>query len=147
MPYKQAVSVLVVIHTPDLHVLLLERAGHPGYWQSVTGSREGNESLVETAQREVQEETGLLSPPALLQDWQCTVDYEIYEEWRHRYAPGTRYNREHWFGLCVPDVQAVTLAEHEHIAYRWLPWAEAAEAVFSPSNAEAIGSLPERARR
>ncbi|NLR75429.1 dihydroneopterin triphosphate diphosphatase [Leeia aquatica] len=147
MPYKQAVSVLVVIHTPDLQVLLLERAGHPGYWQSVTGSREGEESLMETARREVQEETGLSSPPAQLQDWQYAVDYEIYEEWRHRYAPGTRYNREHWFALCVPETQAVTLAVDEHIAYRWLPWAAAAEVVFSPSNADAIRSLPDRLHR
>jgi dATP pyrophosphohydrolase len=28
---KQPISVLVVIHTPELDVLLLERAAHPGY--------------------------------------------------------------------------------------------------------------------
>jgi len=39
---KKPVSVLVLIHTPDLGVLLLERAAHPGFWQSVTGSQEGD---------------------------------------------------------------------------------------------------------
>ena len=56
---KQPISALVVIYTDDLEVLLLERADYPGAWQSVTGSREGNEPLVDTAAREALEETGL----------------------------------------------------------------------------------------
>ena len=31
-------SVVVVIHTPGLQVLMMERAAWPGFWQSVTGS-------------------------------------------------------------------------------------------------------------
>ena len=57
--YKLPVSTLIVIHTTDLRVLLLERADHPGYWQSVTGSQDPGETLCETAVREVREETGL----------------------------------------------------------------------------------------
>ena len=53
-PYKQPVSVLVVIHTPALEVLILERAGSTGLWQSVTGSREGDEAPAATALREVE---------------------------------------------------------------------------------------------
>ena len=53
--FKQPVSVLVVIYTPALDVLLLERSAHPGFWQSVTGSREGEEGLADTARREVTE--------------------------------------------------------------------------------------------
>jgi dihydroneopterin triphosphate diphosphatase len=30
----------------------------------------------------------------------------------------------------------------QHTALRWLPWREAADACFSPSNAEAILHLP-----
>ena len=40
MAYKTPVSALVVIHTPDLQVLLLERADRKNFWQSVTGSIE-----------------------------------------------------------------------------------------------------------
>mgnify|MGYP000579588574 CR=1 FL=1 len=58
-PYKRPVSVLVLIHTPERQILLLERASHPGYWQSVTGSQEGDEPLDATARREVLEETGI----------------------------------------------------------------------------------------
>jgi dihydroneopterin triphosphate diphosphatase len=144
--YKQPVSVLIVIHTAALDVLLLERADYPGYWQSVTGSRDGEESLSETAIREVKEETGLDAARYALTDWQEQNIYEIYPKWRHRYAPGITQNTEHVFGLQLPSQVAVKLSPREHLNYQWLPWSEAAEKVFSPSNRAAILELPERVR-
>ena len=142
--FKRPISVLVVIHTPDLQILLLERTAHPGYWQSVTGSQEGTESLRQTAQREVAEETGIELPPEALCDWQQTNAYEIFPEWRHRYAPGVTQNTEHVFSLQLPAPCPVRLAPGEHRAYRWLPWRAAAEACFSWSNRDAILALPQR---
>lgn len=142
--WKQPVSVLVVIHTADGRALLLERADRPGYWQSVTGSREGDEALCDTARREVFEETGLVAGPPALSDWGIDNLYEIYPHWRHRYAPGVTHNREHVFGLVVPDAVPVRLAPREHLQWRWLPWREAADLVFSPSNAEALRLLAGR---
>ncbi len=144
--YKQPVSVLIVIHTAALDVLLIERADYPGYWQSVTGSRDGDESLTETAIREVGEETGLDATRYTLTDWQEQNVYEIYPKWRHRYAPGTTQNTEHVFGLQLPEQMAVKLSPREHLNYQWLPWNEAADKVFSPSNRAAILELPERAK-
>lgn len=144
MPYKQPVSVLVVIHTPALEVLLLERADRPGYWQSVTGSRDDDEHLQQTAIREVLEETGLQAGQYPLTDWQLQNVYEIYPVWRHRYAPGVTENTEHVFGLQLPGKLPVQLSLREHLSYVWLPWQEAAEKVFSPSNRDAILQLPER---
>ena len=143
--YKQPVSVLVVIHTTDLEVLLLERADHPGYWQSVTGSCEAGETLVETAQREVREETGLEACQYALADWQLQNIYEIYPQWRYRYAPGTTHNTEHVFGLQLPHPVAILLAPDEHLNFQWLAWRDAAEKVFSPSNRAAILQLPQYA--
>lgn len=142
--HKQPVSVLVVIHSPapQCDILLLERAAHPGYWQSVTGSREGDEALIDTAVREVAEETGIVVTTERLIDWQQTNTYEIFPEWRHRYAPGVTHNTEHVFGLTLADKPVVTLNPREHLAYVWLPWREAADRCFSPSNAEAILHLP-----
>ena len=140
-PYKIPESVLVVIHTPALEVLLIERADKPGYWQSVTGSLDRvDESLDETARREVREETGITG--GLLRDWGLVNVYEIYPVWRHRYAPGVTHNTEHVFGLTVPAATPVALSPREHLAHLWLPWREAADRCFSPSNAEAILQLP-----
>ncbi len=143
--YKQPISALVVIHTPDLQVLLLERASHPGYWQSVTGSLESGENLTETALREVGEETGIIASANVLRDWQRTNTFEIFSEWRSRYAPGVTHNTEHVFSLEVAAVQPVRITPDEHLNYCWLPWREAAEKCFSWSNRDAILMLPERA--
>lgn len=138
-------SVLVVIHTPELQVLLLERADHPGFWQSVTGSKDHlDEPLVETCRREVMEETGLDTLAHRLVDWHHTNRYEIYPHWRHRYAAGITHNTEHVFGLCVDRVQPVRIAPREHLQFAWLPWQEAADRCFSRSNGEAIRELPRR---
>ena len=147
-PPKIPESVLVVIHTPQLEVLLLEREDAPGFWQSVTGSKDSlEESLVETCVREVREETGIAIggahvPLDALRDCALVNVYEIYPRWRARYAPGVTHNTEHVFALEVPAGTPVTLAPREHTALQWLPWRAAADACFSPSNAEAILHLP-----
>ena len=142
--YKIPESVLVVIHTPQREVLLLERADHPGFWQSVTGSRDSpGEDLAHTAAREVFEETGIAADAADFRDWVLSNVYDIYPAWRARYAPGVTRNTEHVFSLCVPPGTAVTLSPREHTAFQWLPWREAADQCYSASNAEAILMLPQ----
>ncbi len=139
--HKIPVSVLVVIHTADGQVLLMERADAPGFWQSVTGSQDEGETLEQTAIREVREETGLDAAQFELKPWDLATRYEIYERWRHRYAPGVTHNTEHVFGLKLPGPLPVVLAPREHLRYLWLPWEQAAERCFSPSNAAAIRLL------
>ena len=144
MPYKIPESVLVVIYTPDQQVLLIRRAD-AGTWQSVTGSKDHlQEDWAETAVREVQEETGInaLHPQCRLQDWQLENTYDIYPAWRWRYAPEVSRNTERVFGLLVPEGTPITLSPREHTAWQWLPWQQAADTCFSPSNAEAILMLP-----
>lgn len=144
MSYKTPVSVLVLIHTPDLQVLLIERADKAGFWQSVTGSLEGDESLRDAAIREVMEETGLDANEYPLVDWQMSNVYEIYPHWLHRYAPGVTENTEHVFGLELPAPQVVQLSPQEHVRQEWVDWREAAKRVFSWTNIEAIRELGKR---
>ena len=143
--YKIPVSVLVLVHTPDLHVLLIERADRPGFWQSVTGSQDAGETLEQTALRELYEETGIDGARYGLTDWKQQTVFEIYPHWRHRYAPGVTHNTENVFSVEVPPLIDVRLDPREHIAHAWLPWQDAAERVFSCSNAQAIRELPLRA--
>ena len=147
MQSKQPISVLVIIYTTAREVLLLERADRPGFWQSVTGSRDDDEALSQTAKREVFEETGLDTGTYELTDWQQQNVYEIYPVWRHRYAPGVTHNTEHVFGLELAERQPVKISPREHLAYVWLPWQAAADKCFSPSNRAAIMQLPERGLR
>jgi dATP pyrophosphohydrolase len=142
--HKIPISVLVVVYTADLQVLLLERADRPGFWQSVTGSQDEGETLEQTAVRELREETGLEAARYRLTDWRKQNRYEIYQRWRHRYAPGITQNTEHVFGLLLPRPVSVALAPKEHLRYEWLAWRAAADKVFSWSNAEAIRELPAR---
>lgn len=148
MSTKLPESVLVVIHTPALDVLLLERAQRPGFWQSVTGSLDRpDEAPAHAAQREVREETGIDAAPAQLVDWRLAHAFEIYAHWRGRFPPGTTHNTERVFSLCVAVPVTVQLAPHEHRAQRWLPWREAADACFSWSNRDVIRMLPARCAR
>ena len=146
MAYKQPVSVLVLVHTSDLHVLLLERADFPEHWQSVTGSRDDDEDLAATARRELLEETGLdadaFGGPV---DWNESQAYEIFPQWRHLYPPGTTHNTEPVFSLDVGVRVPVMLAPREHLRHVWLPWRAAAARCFSWSNRDAILALPSRA--
>lgn len=146
--FKIPESVLVVIYTPALDILLIKRADAKDFWQSVTGSKDAvDESFEETARREVFEETGIdcrAGSPLQhgLQDWDLENVYEIYPQWRHRYAAGVFFNTEHLFGLQVPADTVVRLSPREHTAYQWMPYVQAADTCFSPSNAEACLLLP-----
>ena len=139
---KIPISVLVVIYKPNRDVLLIERADRNNFWQSVTGSLDTlNEDLALAATREVFEETGIAVdqlPEGALRNMRHQIEYEIYPNWRFRYAPGVTRNTEHWFALQVPDDTTIKLSPREHVAYEWLPFAEAAKKCFSPSNGEAI---------
>ena len=141
--FKIPESILVVIHTPQCDVLLIERIDHPGFWQSVTGSKDSlQEELQCTAQREVAEETGIFASLSRFKNWSVSNVYDIYPAWQHRYAPGITRNTEHVFSLCVPSRTQIVLSPVEHTAFQWLPYRSAADACYSPSNAEAILMLP-----
>ena len=142
--FKTPISALILIYTVDLQVLIMERADKAGYWQSVTGSLENGETPLHAAIREVHEETGLNAMQYNLQDWQMSNVYEIYEHWRHRYAPGVIHNTEHLFSLELPKTLPIKLTPDEHVRYEWVDWREAAKRVFSWTNVEALRKLGER---
>ena len=145
MNYKLPISVLVIVHTAEREVLLLERSLRRGYWQSVTGSVDRmDEPLEQAAAREVLEETGIEAAAARLRRWNVVYTFEIYQQWRHRFAPGVLHNVEHVFALELASRAPVRVAPLEHSGFAWLPWRQAAAQCFSWSNRDAIVMLGER---
>jgi 8-oxo-dGTP pyrophosphatase MutT (NUDIX family) len=110
--YKIPRSVLVVIHTPALEVLLLERAPWRGYWQSVTGSvaREA-EPLGEAAAREVREETGVT----------VEVGAKLGEVSYAYRRDGRRIRKIVHFYLCSFVSGSTDDHDHEVDDARWIP--------------------------
>ncbi len=143
MAFKKPISSLVLIYTENFKVLLMERSDKRGFWQSVTGSLEENETPRDAAIREVFEETGIDSTHYHLEDWQLSHIYEIYAHWRYRYAPDITHNTEHIFALKVPASIPIQLSADEHVQYLWLDWRDAMDKVFSWTNVEAIKKLAE----
>ena len=137
--FKRPESVLIVVHTPTLDCLLLERVEPRGFWQSVTGSLRVAETPAECAARELEEETGLSSQG--LRDAGIQRSFPILPAWRSRYAPGVDANVEHQGYLEVPEVRAVRIEPTEHVAYLWLPIDAAIERVASWTNREALQML------
>ena len=137
--FKRPESVLVVVYSRNGKVLLLRRADHPEFWQSITGSMEwGDEQPAETAARELREETGIVVAPAALTDWKLQNCYEIFPQWRYKYAPGVAENTEHFFSLELPDEQTVALSPDEHSEYEWVSFEQALDRVFSWTNRDAL---------
>ncbi|MBT3827005.1 MAG: dihydroneopterin triphosphate diphosphatase [Nitrosomonadales bacterium] len=141
--YKIPVSSLIVIYTKKNDILLLHRADKKGFWQSVTGSLEKEESPYEAARREVFEETGINPNQYKLQDWNLNYEYEIYSHWRHRYSPNIYKNTEHIFGLEVPKKIAIKISPREHLEYKWFNIKDAKDKVFSWTNRKALEKLCE----
>jgi dATP pyrophosphohydrolase len=134
--------VLVVVYTRAGKVLMLRRADHPEFWQSITGSMEWQDAApLAAAVRELCEETGIEVSPQALRDWRITRQFEIFPQWRHRYAPGVRYNTEHCFSLELPDESDINVSPTEHSEYAWVTFAEAVERVFSWTNRDALRAL------
>lgn len=137
MTYKRPESILLVVYNQAGEVLMLRRARPSYFWQSVTGSLEWGESPRQGAERELLEETGLESGGRLL-DYHHNERFPIIHPWRTRYASGVHYNREHWFGLCLPGRRTIRLNPEEHAELRWLPCLQAATLATSWTNRNAI---------
>jgi len=134
--FRRPESVLVVVFTEALDVLLIQRADLPDFWQSVTGSLEDDELPVQTARRELSEETGLDGVD--LVDCDSRNRYQISPHWASRYAPGVTHNTEHVFTLRLPHVLPITLNPSEHLTHEWCRPDEAVQRCSSATNRQAI---------
>jgi len=138
-PLRRPESVLVVVYTKALEFLVLERVSPAGFWQSVTGSLQWDETPAQAAHRELLEETGL--PGDALRDGHFAQRFPILPQWRSRFAADVDSNLEHVWYLELPAITAITLNPAEHCASEWLSFDAALERVSSWTNRDAIAAL------
>lgn len=139
MSYKNPFSVLVVVYAQDTQrILMLQRQDDPNFWQSITGTIEYGEQPIETAMREVREEIGIdiLAENLPLFDCQTAVEFEIFPQFRYKYAPNVTHCREHWFLLPLSQEREPLLTEH--LAHQWLEAQQAMILTKSWNNRAAI---------
>jgi dATP pyrophosphohydrolase len=143
MPYKQPRSVQIVVfaeNAGEREYLLLRRiASHGGFWQSVTGSLEEDETHAQAAVREVYEETGITRREDQLIDLDVINVFEIAPQWRAKYAPGVTRNEEVCFALKV-DKCEIRIDPIEHDEYIWVNDATAVQMLYWESNKRAFAA-------
>jgi dATP pyrophosphohydrolase len=141
MTFKQPRSIQVVLFSNRLdrfEVLLLKRVPvQGGFWQTITGSLEGDETHREAAQREVMEETSIEIDVGKLIDLEVTNVFEIAPQWRHKYAPEVTHNEEICFAVEVDPLDPIIDCS-EHDEYRWVDYCSALEMVLWDSTKRAL---------
>jgi bis(5'-nucleosidyl)-tetraphosphatase len=105
------------------YLILHYRKGH---WDLPKGKLEDNETNLEAAVRELEEETGLTA--TLLPDFEQSLSY-LFKD-----ATGTLITKEVTFFIGKASTQEVTLSP-EHTAYQWLSLKDALKQV-TYSNAQ-----------
>ncbi len=97
----------------DWEYLMLKRIkSRGGFWQGVTGAPENNETLTESAKRELYEETGYNPLNLIKTDISYTIPME--DRWKDIYPEGTKEIPEYLFiaMLHQPDSPNIDLLEH-----------------------------------
>jgi lipoyl(octanoyl) transferase len=123
-------TISVTVRREDGRVLLLQRTeANGGFWQPITGKVEAGEGALAAAQRELREETGLVSPVSAL-------NYEHVFAFGDARPPSLF--RETAFTAKVPNDARITLAPEEHVAFGWFTTEEALAKVPHAGLARAI---------
>ena len=150
MPYKLPFSIQVVIFAPTVdpipYLLLKRIAAHGGFWQTVTGSLEVDETPRRAAVREVFEETGIVCRADDLLDLELTNVFEIAPLWRSKFAPEVTHNEEVCFALGV-EIGTVRLDASEHDDYEWVDYETALQMLYWESSKKALAKTRELANR
>ena len=118
MKREKSCGALVYRYEGDRLMLLLLRHRHGGHWSFPKGHVEGEETEIETALREIREETGL--SVSLREGFRHTVEY--YPK------PGVRKQVVYFLGEAPADAKIVR-QEEEISELHWVEWSQAVEAV------------------
>ena len=118
MKQEKSCGALVYRFQGNQLMLLLLRHRHGGHWSFPKGHVEGDETEIQTALREIREETGLTV--SLKEGFRHTVEY--YPK------PGVRKQVVYFLGEAASDAKAVR-QEEEISELHWVEWSQAMDAV------------------
>lgn len=111
----RAAGVILMTESAEPQFLLMR---HHDRWDLPKGHCDGEETYLETARREMQEETGI-SPEKCRFDEQ--FHHDIQYEVTYREQPGRVFRKKvRYFLAWLPDVVRITATEHE--SSQWFDW-------------------------
>lgn len=118
MAREKSYGAVVFRRDTDLQYLILQYGA--GHWDLVKGHGERGESEEETVLRELAEETGI-TRATFIPGFREEIHY-FFQRRGH-----TVYKEVVYYLIETPE-EKVTLSD-EHVAYQWLPYAEALRAI------------------
>ena len=118
------------------------RRADAGYWQAIAGGGEADESALEAARRETEEEAGIPRTSTFYRlDTVSSVPvyhFAARAEWPKDLYVTTNYA----FGVDCADTEIVL--SHEHTEVAWLPFSEAHNILKWENNQTALWELDQR---
>jgi lipoyl(octanoyl) transferase len=144
VPVSETIRLVKVMIHDDHRVLLLHRKPERGnFWQPVTGSIEEGETPIETARREIAEETGHRGEPDPLELEQSFMIESQYLAARH---PAPIIASEIGFVAQLPSDAPIRIDADEHDDFGWFTFGEAYERIRWSDDREALERLEARLR-
>jgi lipoyl(octanoyl) transferase len=144
VPTPETIRLVKVMIHDDQRVLLLHRRPERGnFWQPITGSIEEGETPIETARREIVEETGNPGDPDPLDLEQSFMIESQYLAARHA---GPIIASEVGFVAELPDTAIIRMDADEHDEYGWFTFGQAYERIRWSDDREALERLEARLR-
>ncbi len=133
--------VKVMVHD-DHRVLLLHRRPERGnFWQPITGSIEDGESPIETARREIAEETGNRGEP---EELDLQQSFMIESHYLETLYPTPIIASETGFVARLRSDLPIRIDAEEHDDFGWFTFGEAYERIRWTDDREALERLEER---
>lgn len=133
--------VKVMVHDGE-RVLLLHRKPERGnFWQPITGSIETGEQPLETARREIVEETGNVSEP---RDIDLRQSFLIESHYLAARFPQPIIASEIGFAAQLDSALPISVDAEEHDDFGWFTFGEAYERIRWTDDREALERLEER---
>lgn len=144
---RQPIQILVIPfrkHGTEFEYCLLKRSDDHN-WQFVAGGVESDETAIQAARREANEEAGIpLDSDILPLDSICSIPAKIFRDYSN-WPEGTYVVKERAFGVSASD-SCIKLSS-EHTEFRWLSYADAVNLLKWDSNKTALWELSERLQR